>query len=103
MNTDEVRFSTMCAISMALKSPKLQQGFEIICKNLSELEKENAELKKESNQLFLEGAKRVEELEAQIEKMKCCGNCAKNGHICVAEEMQGKLCGKNKDKWELER
>ena len=37
----------------------------------------------------------------QIEKMKCCGNCAKNGHICVAEEMQGNLCGKNKDKWEL--
>lgn len=47
--------------------------------------------------------KRITELEAQIEKMKCCGNCAKNGHICVAEEIQGKLCGKNKDKWELRR
>ena len=47
--------------------------------------------------------KRIAELEAQIEKMKCCENCAKNGHICVAEEMQGKLCGKNKDKWELRR
>ena len=43
------------------------------------------------------------ELEAQIEKMKCCGYCAKRGHICEAEEMQGKLCGKNKDKWELRR
>ena len=43
----------------------------------------------------------IKELEAQIEKMKCCGNCAKNGHICVAEEMQGNLCGKNKDKWEI--
>jgi hypothetical protein len=32
-------------ISMALKAPILQQGFEIICKNLAELEKENAELK----------------------------------------------------------
>ena len=32
-------------ISMALKDPVLQQGFEIICKNLTELEKENAELK----------------------------------------------------------
>ena len=32
-------------ISMALKDPILQQGFEIICKNLSDLEKENAELK----------------------------------------------------------
>lgn len=37
-------------ISLALKDPILQQGFEIICK-------ENAELK------------------SQIEKMKCCGNC----------------------------
>ena len=45
----------------------------------------------------------IKELKAQIEKMKCCGNCAKRGHICVAEEMQGKLCGKNKDKWELRR
>ena len=56
---------------------------------------------------YLAGAepreKEIAELEAQIEKMKCCENCAKNGHICVAEEMQGKLCGKNKDKWELRR
>ena len=48
-------------------------------------------------------SRRIAELEAQIEEMKCCGNCAKNGHICVAEEMQGNLCGKNKDKWELRR
>ena len=46
---------------------------------------------------------KIAELEVQIEKMKCCGNCAKRGHICVAEEMQGNLCGKNKDKWELRR
>ena len=45
----------------------------------------------------------IKELKEQVEKMKCCGNCAKNGHICVAEEMQGKLCGKNKDKWKLRR
>ena len=32
-------------ISMALKNPILQQGFEIICKENAELEKENAELK----------------------------------------------------------
>ena len=30
-------------ISMALKDPVLQQGFEIICKNLAELEKEAEE------------------------------------------------------------
>ena len=50
-------------ISMALKDPILQQGFEIICKNLTELE-------------------------AQIEKMKCCEICAKskdwrNRSLCV--------------------
>ena len=45
MNKDEARLSVIGAISMALKNSTLQQGFEIICKNLSELEKENAELK----------------------------------------------------------
>ena len=34
-------------ISFALKDATLQQGFEIICKRIAELEKENAELKKE--------------------------------------------------------
>ena len=54
--------------------------------------------------LAIEGSDlKIKELEQQIEKMKCCGNCAKRGHICVAEEMQGNLCGKNKDKWELRR
>ena len=50
-----------------------------------------------------DNSKVIAELKAQIEKMKCCGNCAKRGHICVAEEMQGNLCGKIKDKWELRR
>lgn len=45
MTKDEARSSVMGAISMALKDSTLQQGFEIICKNLSELEKENKELK----------------------------------------------------------
>ena len=39
-------------ISMALKDPILQQGFEIICKNLAELEKENAELKDYNEELL---------------------------------------------------
>ena len=42
-------------ISFALKDATLQQGFEIICKRIAELEKENAEQK------------------AQIKKM-CCKN-----------------------------
>lgn len=49
-------------ISMALKDPILQQGFEIICKNLAELEEENKQLKQ------------------QIEKIKNCENC-KNADI----------------------
>lgn len=32
-------------ISFALKDATLQQGFEIICKRIAELEKENADLK----------------------------------------------------------
>lgn len=36
-------------ISIALKDPILQQGFEIICKENAELKKENAELKEEMN------------------------------------------------------
>ena len=79
---------------------------------IERLEKENAELKQAKEGKVVEhfeaygqcrDSKRIADLEAQIEKMKCCGNCAKRGHICVAEEMQGNLCGKNKDKWELRR
>lgn len=42
-------------ISIALKGPTLQQGFEIICKNLTELEQENIELREK-----LEGAKKAQ-------------------------------------------
>ena len=38
-------------ISLAIKDSILQQGFEIICKNLAELEKENAELRKTETML----------------------------------------------------
>lgn len=50
MTKEEKKDEMKNRISMALKDPILQQGFEIICK-------ENAELK------------------AQIENMKCCENC----------------------------
>ena len=69
---------------------------------IKELKEENRQHKQLIEDLN-NSKKRIAELEAQIEKMKCCGNCAKNGHICVAEEMQGKLCGKNKVKWQLRR
>ena len=56
-------------ISMVLKDSVLQQGFEIICKNLAELEKENAELKE------------------KISVLLSCKNCSENkgGWICVKE------------------
>ena len=38
-------------ISMALKSPVLQQGFEIICRENDELEKENTRLESQVEQL----------------------------------------------------
>ena len=82
-------------ISLALKDPILQQGFEIICKNLSELEKENAELK----ELCILRKMRIEDLEEQIKKMKCCGNCGK-WENCEKDEMFSyDICGD----WELER
>ena len=125
---------------MALKDPILQQGFEIICKNLTEQEEQIADIKancdyvlegkvleiktlgercnqllkdkgdltdKVSNQAeslritMLEEEKKgkqIEELEQQIEKMKCCANCNNtwNG-------MKLDICAdcKNFDKWEI--
>ena len=78
--------------------------YELECLKTKKLEEQNTNLQEmlkaeRSVTCKEEYLKRVTELEAQIEKMKCCGNCAKRGHICVAEEMQGNLCGKNKDKW----
>lgn len=81
MTKEEARFSVMGAISMALKDPTLQQGFEIICKNLSELEETNAKLQAkiddwQSEYIELENFKNNEiaELKEQIEKMKDCLN-----------------------------
>ena len=46
MTKEEARLSVIGAISMALKDPTLQQGFEIICKNLAELEAQIEKLQK---------------------------------------------------------
>jgi len=70
-------------ISMALKDPILQQGFEIICKNLSELEE-------------------------QIEEMKCGGNCKHLYHVNTGGcydakcDLTGCDCINCKDEWEFE-
>ena len=47
MTKDEMKYK----ISMSLKDPVLQQGFEIICKNLAELEKESYDNSEPENQM----------------------------------------------------
>ena len=62
MTKDEMKDEMKDKISMALKDPILQMGFEVICSKLARLEKENTEL------------------EEQIEQMKCCENCRYYSH-----------------------
>ena len=87
-----------------------------------ELEKENAELKKDRDyfsgaldkqvEATMELQKKYQELEAQIEKMKCCGNCKYfrfvNGaeyYTCIKDGKRNgedyRSCGFNLEKWEL--
>ena len=49
-------------ISFALKDPILQQGFEIICKNLADLERENRLLGERCNQLLKDKGNLTDEL-----------------------------------------
>lgn len=76
MTKDEIKNR----ISMELKDPILQQGFEIICKENAELKKEN-ELFKRANEIIAQQRddrdtdiskleSRIEELEEQLEKRK---------------------------------
>lgn len=77
-------------ISMTLKDPILQQGFEIICKNLAELEEVNADLKQSidwANERESEDVKRITELEEKISVLLSCKNCPENkgGLLCQKE------------------
>lgn len=50
--------------------------------------------------MYIQGAtEATKELEAQIEKMKCCGNCIYQGEC----DLSGYEECKNFDKWELRR
>ena len=101
MTKDEKKDEMKNRISMAHKDPILQQGFEIICKNLAELEEENNKLLDVISNYEV----KVADLEKQIEKMKCCENCKhKKSEVDRCEllmyTMNACLC-KNKDKWEI--
>lgn len=55
-----------------------KQVGELALEYIAELEKENADLKEQIEELQLNLRSRndlVEELTMQIEKMRCCGNC----------------------------
>lgn len=94
MTKEEKKDEKKNRISMALKDPILQQGFEIICKENAELEQTNNNLLDVINNQDVKIAdleKQIEEYkngnfvqtvnqiikgkDKQIEKMKCCGNC----------------------------
>ena len=64
-------------ISMALKDPILQMGFEVICSKLSRLEKENAEL------------------DCQMNRNKYCHSCVNAAERCFRNEI-GCPCEKYK-------
>lgn len=111
-------------ISMALKDPILQQGFEIICKEKVELEQTNnnlldvinnqdvkiVDLEKQiveyKNGNFVQTVNQIiEGKDKQIEKMKCCAKCSHcNTHIttCIPQKRFVKLEDVCKD-FELRR
>lgn len=67
----------MNKISMELKDATLQQGFEIICKKIVKLEKENEQLKaqienleKDKEQIIFESDLKIKALEDHIEKLE---------------------------------
>ena len=66
-------------ISMELQNPITQQGFEIICKHLTELEQENNKLLDVINNQDV----KIADLEKQIEKMKKCAICVDRHIWCV--------------------
>lgn len=63
---DEMKDEMKNRISMALKDPILQQGFEIICKNLAELESQIATLEERCNQLLKDKGDLTDELDNQM-------------------------------------
>lgn len=86
-------------ISMALKDPILQQGFEIICKNLEELEKENSASKQEWEVLkntisdceefcnkYTDLVKENAELKEKLKPENCLKLLAKEGYIKFTSE-----------------
>ncbi len=109
------------AAKIGFEDWRKNEFFQYFCEGAKDLEKENAELKErneaqgETIAFYLidheEKAKRIAELEGQIEKMRCCENCKYNSYwgnelhcnYGLKEAIkEDKLVECNKmDKWEM--
>lgn len=92
MTKDEARSAIMGAISMTLKDPILQQGFEIICKENAELKRNLEQTEKDLSdyQFNYPTIKELQEENAKLkEKLKpenCLKLLAKEGYIKFSSE-----------------
>lgn len=78
-------------ISFALKDPILQQGFEIICENLAELEKENAELKEQC--LILADCNTCHSTCSEIKKQLTKAKEIIKDYLTIAKGSHTTVCG----------
>ena len=89
---DEIRIWKEASSANSYKAFQLQEENKMLSKHILELQKDKGEL-----------TDKCKALEAQIEKMKCCGNCQTvrdaEGNCYLKKD--GKC--KDKDKWELRR
>lgn len=95
MNKDEARSAVMGAISMALKDPTLQQGFEVICKNLVELEKENKTVSRKANEAIADKLLITAKYNEVLNDLNQENGKLQNENAELKEELQ-----KWKDEWQ---
>lgn len=95
MNKDEARSAVMGAISMALKDPTLQQGFEVICKNLVELEKENKTVSRKANETIADKLLITAKYNEVLNDLNQENGKLQNENAELKEELQ-----KWKDEWQ---
>lgn len=73
MTKNDLKDEMKNRISLALKDPMLQQGFEIICKEIAELKEVNSDLKQSldwANERESEDVNRIAELEKENAELK---------------------------------
>ena len=78
-------------ISMALKDPILQMGFEVICSKLSRLEKENAELKEQC--LILADCNTCHSTCSEIKKQLTKAKEIIKDYLTIAKGSHTTVCG----------